>query len=203
MNPKIPASIEYNLRIMNENRSSALHKILAGFFGIVFIVSLVFVGYRIYTKPAYEAHEKEQARILAASVVSLMARRTAIEPGIWDRFSGSHIELMIDHMKIKGNWMVRVNIFKKAGYIEVICSVSSGWNSRSPQSAELKAKIFNDGRSVYYGDGSAEISGDKAEPIGKTHSFRFPDEMQTVPVLITAEEYLMIDPRGKEYLVLK
>ena len=188
---------------MNENRPSALHKILAGLFGLVFMASLVFVGYRIYTKPAYEAHEKEQARILAASVVSLMAQRTAMEPDIWDRFSGSQIELMIDHMKIKGNWMVRVNIFKKAGHIEVICSVSSGWNSRSPQSAELKAEIFDDGRSVYYGEGSAEISADKAEPVGKTHTFRFPDEMQTVPALITAEEYIMIDTRGREYLLLK
>ncbi len=188
---------------MNENRPSALHKILAGFFVLVFMASLVFVGYRIYTKPAYEAHEKEQARILAASVVSLMAQRTAMEPDIWDRFSGSQIELMIDHMKIRGNWLVKVNIFKKAGHIEVICSISSGWNSRSPQSAELKAEIFDDGRSVYYGEGSAEISADKAEPVGKTHTFRFPDEMQTVPALITAEEYIMIDTRGREYLLLK
>lgn len=200
---KTPPSIGYNLHMMNENGSSTLHKIMAGIFGLIFAASLIFMGYRVYTKPAYEAHEKEQARILAVSAVTLLAERTAMEPSIWENFSDIDTELMIDHMKIRGNWAVKVFIVKKDGYVEVTSSVTSGWNSRSPQSAEYRAQIYRDGRTVFVGEGSAGTPEGKTEPLGKIHTFRFPDEMKKVPVQITAEEYLLTDAEGREFLILK
>ncbi len=188
---------------MNENGSSALHKLMAAIFGLIFAASLIFMGYRVYTKPAYEAHEKEQARILAVSAVTLLAERTAMEPGIWENFSDIDTELMIDHMKIRENWVVKVFISKKEGHVEVTSSVASGWNSRSPQSAEYRAKIYRDGKTVFEGQGSAGMPSGKAEPLGKTHAFRFPDEMKKVPVQITAEEYLLKDAEDSEFLILK
>ncbi|MGD9640998.1 MAG: hypothetical protein AB7U37_07105, partial [Synergistaceae bacterium] len=77
------AYLEYNLHIMKDNKLPPLQKIIASIFALVFIASLFFIGYRIYTKPAYEAHEQKQARLLAVSAVSLFSDKTAREPGIW------------------------------------------------------------------------------------------------------------------------
>ena len=71
----------------------------------------------------------------------LLAERTAEEPGIWDKFSDIDTELMIDHMKIRENWVVKVFIAKKDGHVEVTSSAASGWNSRSPQSSAFSAKF--------------------------------------------------------------
>lgn len=176
---------------------------MAAVFGLIFAASLIFFGYRVYTKPAYEAHEKEQARILAVSTVMLLAERIAEEPGIWDKFSDIDTELMIDHMKIRENWVVKVFIAKKDGHVEVTSSAASGWNSRSPQSSAFSAKIFSDGRMVFDGEAPAEIPSGKAEPSEKVHTFRFPDEMKKVPAQIIAEEYLLTDDEGREFFILK
>ncbi|MFA5672317.1 MAG: hypothetical protein WC922_07670 [Synergistaceae bacterium] len=192
---------------MKENKLPPLQKIIAFFFVLVFIASLFFIGYRIYTKPAYEAHEQKQVRLLAVSAVSLFSDKTAREPGIWARFNRDETELIIDHMKIKGNWVVKVNFNNKESHIEVISSVSSGWNSRSPRSAEVRAKIYNDGRVEYEdGEGSrsiaAAIKSRSLIALGKVHIFRFPDEQKKVPAVIEAEESLLTDQEGNEYLIL-
>ena len=192
---------------MKENKLPSIQKIIASIFALVFIASLFFIGYRIYTKPAYEAHEQKQARLLAVSAVSLFSEKTAKEPGTWARFNSDETELIIDHMKIKGNWVVKVNFNNKESYIEVISSVSSGWNSRSPQSAEVRAKIYNDGNIEYEdGEGSrsiaAAIKSGSLNALGKIHIFRFPDEQKKVPAVIEAEESLLTDQEGNEYLIL-
>lgn len=193
---------------MKESKLPTLQKIIACFFALVFIASIIFIGYRIYSKPAYEAHEKEQARLLAISAVSLFSEKTSKYPGIWAKFESNETELMIDHMRIMGNWVVKVNFINKGSHIDVLSSVSSGWNSRSPQSAEIRAKIFNDG-SMEFEDGDTastsadRIKIDRLKTLGKIHNFRFPDEQKKVPVLIDAEEFLFTDPEGNEFLVLK
>lgn len=184
-----------------------LQKIIASIFALVFIASLFFIGYRIYTKPAYEAHEKKQARLLAVSAMSLFSDKTAREPGIWARFNSDETELMIDHMKIKGNWVVKVNFNNKGSHIEVLSSVSSGWNSRSPQSTEVRAKIYNDGRVEFEDKDSSQsiaaaIKSGSLKALGKIHSFRFPDEQKKVPAVIEAEECLLRDQEGNEFLIL-
>lgn len=184
-----------------------LQKTIAFFFALVFIASLIFIGYRIYTKPAYEAHEKKQARLLAVSAISLFSEKTAKEPGIWEKFDSNENELMIDHMRIKGNWVVKVNLINEGSHIEVMSSVSSGWNSRSPQSAEIMAKIYNDGR-VEFEDAesalaiAAGIKSGSLKALGKIHNFRFPDEQKKVPAVIEAEECLLRDQEGNEFLIL-
>lgn len=184
-----------------------LQKIIASFFVIVFFASLIFIGHRIYTKPAYEAHEQEQAKLLAVSAMFLFADKTAKEPGIWAKFDNNETELMIDHMRIKGNWVVKVNFINKGSHIEVLSSVSSGWNSRSPQSAEVRAKISGDGR-LELEDGETalaiaeRIKNIRPKALGKIHSFRFPDEQKKVPAVINAGEYLFTDQNGNEYLIL-
>lgn len=184
-----------------------LQKILASFFVTVFFASLIFIGHRIYTKPAYEAHEQEQARLLAVSAVFLFADKTAKEPGIWDKFDNNETELMLDHMRIKGNWVIKVNFINKGSHIEVLSSVSSGWNSRSPQSAEVRAIIHNDGK-VEIEDGetaptiAVRIKNARTKALGKIHSFRFPDEQKKVPAVIDAGEYLFTDQDGNEFLIL-
>jgi hypothetical protein len=192
---------------MKENKLPPLQKIISFFFVLVFIASLFFIGHRIYTKPAYEAHEKEQARLLAVSAVFLFADKTAKEPGIWNKFDNNENELMLDHMRIKGNWVVKVNFINKGSHIEVLSSVSSGWNSRSPQSAEIRAIIFNDGKVEIENGGNAlaiadRIKSGRPKALGKIHSFRFPDEQKKVPAVIDAEEYLFTDQDGNEYLIL-
>ncbi len=168
---------------MKDNKLPPLQKIIASIFALVFIASLFFIGYRIYTKPAYEAHEKEQARMLAVSALSLFAEKTAKEPRIWTKFESNENELMIDHMRIRGNWVVKVYFINKGSHIEVLSSVISGWNSRSPRSAEVRAKIYNDGRVEYEdGEGSrfiaAAIKSGSLIALGKIHIFRFPDEQK-------------------------
>mgnify|MGYP000855225271 FL=1 len=170
---------------------------------LLFMASLVFIGFRIYTKPAYEAHEKEQARILAASAAVLLAEMTSGEPGLWDKFSESEISLLIDHMKIRGNWVLKVDVLKKDSHVEVISSASSGWNSRSPQSSEYRSKIYGDGRADIEGEAAVTIPEGTEKPLGKIHTFRFPDETKNVPAVIAAEEYLLTDREGREFLVLK
>ncbi len=180
-----------------------VQKSIAFLFVLLFIASFIFIGYRIYTKPAYEAHEKEQARALALSTVMLFAEKTSIEPAIWEKFSENNIELMIDHMKIKGNWSVKIFISKKNRYVEFTCSVNSGWNSRSPQSAEFRAEVHDDGKMVFKDTSPSGIPEGKSEALGKLHVFRFADEMKKVPVRISAEEYLLTDAEGRDYLLLK
>lgn len=193
---------------MKESISSSLQKFIACFFALVFLASLIFIGYRIYTKPAYEAHESEQARLLAVSAISLFGEKTAKDPGMWSKFEDREIDLMIDHMRIMGSWVVKLNFIKKEGHIEVLSTVSSGWNSRSPQSAEFRAKISSDGNIEFYDADAAStvlsrIKNGRPKALGKTHNFRFPDEMKRVPVAIYAEEYVITDPDKKEFMILK
>ena len=145
--------------------------------------------------------------MLAVSALTLFAEKTAEEPGIWAKFDNNETELMIDHMRIKGNWVVKVNFINKGSHIEVLSSVNSGWNSRSPQSAEVRAIISGDGR-LELEDGETalaiadRIKSGRPKALGKIHRFRFPDEQKKVPADIDAEEYLFTDQDGNEYLIL-
>ena len=192
---------------MSENKLPMLQKIIASFFLLIFIASLVFMVYRIYTKPAYEAHEKEQARILAISTIEFFAKKTSEEPEMWEKFENDDIELVIDHMQIKGNWVIRTTFLKKESFVDAISSVNSGWNSRSPQSATFRAKINFDGR-IEYENETAEsavqmILRSNSKPNGKVVHFRFPDERKKVPVDISVKEWSVITDSGEEYLFLK
>ena len=192
---------------MSENKLPMLQKIIASFFLLIFIASLVFMVYRIYTKPAYEAHEKEQARILAISTIEFFAKETSGEPGMWEKFESDNIELIIDHMQINGNWVISTNFSKKESFVEATSSVSSGWNSRSPQSAKFSAKIYFDGKIEYEDETAAStirmIIRSKSKPNGNVLHFRFPDERKKMLFDIAAEVRSVITDLGEEYLVLK
>ena len=192
---------------MSENKLPLLQKIIASFFLLIFIASLVFMAYRIYKKPSYEAHEKEQAIILAVSTIEFFAKKTSEEPEMWEKFENDDIELVIDHMQIKGNWVIRTTFLKKESFVDAISSVNSGWNSRSPQSATFRAKINFDGR-IEYENETAEsavqmILRSNSKPNGKVVHFRFPDERKKVPVDISVKEWSVITDSGEEYLFLK
>ena len=192
---------------MKENKLPLFQKIIAGFFSLLFITSIVFMAYRIYTKPAYEAHEKEQSRILTVSVIELFAEKTSKEPSMWEKFESDNIELIIDHTQIKGNWVIRTTFLKKESFVDVTSSVSSGWNSRSPQSAKFRAKIYFDGKTEYENESAASairmIIKSKSKPNGKVLQFRFSDERKKVPFAITTEERSVSTDSGEEYLILK
>ena len=192
---------------MSENKLPMLQKIIASFFLLIFIASLVFMVYRIYTKPAYEAHEKEQARILAISTIEFFAKETSGEPGMWEKFESDNIELIIDHTQIKGNWVIKTTFLKKESFVDAISSVNSGWNSRSPQSAKFRAKIYYDGKIEYEDEPAASavrmILRSNSKPNGKVVHFRFPDERKKMPSDIAAEVRSVITDSGEEYLVLK
>lgn len=193
---------------MKESKLPPLQKLIASFFVLVFIASLLFIGYRIYTKSAYEAHEAKQARLLAVSAISLFGEKTSKDPEMWTKFESNEIELMIDHMRIKENWVVKVNFLKKENHIQVLSSVNSGWNSRSPQFTEFRAKIFNDGSLEFENAEAALTAADNIERTrqkasGKMHNFRFSDERIELPAVIDAEETLFTDAEGNEFLILK
>jgi len=192
---------------MRENKLPLLQKIIAVFFFLLFITSIVFMAYRIYTKPAYEAHEKEQARILAVSAIELFAEKTSKEPDMWKKFESNNIELIIDHTRIKGNWVIITTFLKKESFVDAISSVNSGWNSRSPQSVKFRAKINFDGRIEYENETAASavqmIVRSNSKPNGKVVHFRFRDERKKVPFDITTEVRSVITDSGEEYLVLK
>ena len=192
---------------MSENKLPMLQKIIASFFLLIFIASLVFMVYRIYTKPAYEAHEKEQARILAISTIEFFAKETSGEPGMWEKFESDNIELVIDHMQIKGNWVINTEFSKEEFFVEVTSSVNSGWNSRSPQSAKFRAKINFDGKIEYEDENAVSavqmIVRSNSKLNGKVVHFRFPDERKKMPIDIAAEVRSVITDLGEEYLFLK
>ena len=192
---------------MREKKLPLLQKIIACFFALLFIASIIFMVYRISTKSSYESHEKEQARILAVSAIEFFAKKTSKEPGMWERFQSNDIELVIDHMQIKENWVISTEFSRKESFVEVISSVNSGWNSRSPQSAKFKAKIYFDGKTEYEDETATSTiqmigrSGSTAN--GNFHRFRFTDERKKVPIDITAEEWSVTTDSGEEYLILK
>ncbi len=192
---------------MREKKLPLLQKIIACFFILLFIASIIFMVYRISTKSSYESHEKEQARILAVSAIEFFAKKTSKEPGMWERFQSNDIELVIDHMQIKENWVISTEFSRKESFVEVISSVNSGWNSRSPQSAKFKAKIYFDGKTEYENETAAStiqlIVKPKSTPNGNVHQFRFSDERKKVPIDITAEEWSVTTDSGEEYLILK
>lgn len=192
---------------MRENKLPLFQKIIAVLFLLLFITSIVFMGYRIYKKPAYEAHEKEQTRILAVSVIELFAEKTLKEPDMWGKFENDNIELIIDHAKVKDNWVIRTTFLKKQSFVDAISSVSSGWNSRSPQSAKCRAKIYYDGKIEYEDETAAsvvqKIVRSNSKPNVKALHFRFSDERKKVPFDISAEVRYISTDSGEEYLILK
>ncbi|MDD4160787.1 MAG: hypothetical protein PHO18_07565 [Synergistaceae bacterium] len=192
---------------MINGRLPLLQKLIVSFFVLIFLASLVFIGYRIFTKPAYEAYEKEQAKILALSVIELFAEKTSEYPEIWTKFDTKETELVIDHKKVTDNWVIKISFSKRGSFVQITSSVKSGWNSRSPQSALFKAKIYPDGKTEYEDNipaatlGMIKKTDNRAN--GRTYLFRFPDEMKKVPVDIKAEERLISDSGGKEFLIIK
>lgn len=147
------------------------------------LASFVFIGYRIATKRAYVRHERGQCDMLAVSAaLSAVSALSALD-GLGAYVTGyGPAEFVIDHMKMPGNNVVSVRLFRNSGGFEVESKASSGWNSRSPQNSEFRISISVDGEVEFTGSdrqkSTAEtlLSRHHPDKNGKDLLFTFPYE---------------------------
>lgn len=98
--------------------------------------SFVFFGWRVITKRSYEAQEKLQCEALAAS--SALSAAEALDfPALAETVQKEgRAEFIVDHMKMPGNYVVKVTLAaEKNNAFRITSEASTGWNSRSPQSS--------------------------------------------------------------------
>jgi hypothetical protein len=192
---------------MKKNNLPTAQKIIAFIFAAAIMASFVFFAYRIHTKASYEAHEKKQARVLAISALLALEEETSKDPGTWNKFREDKFDLILDHMKVRGNWAIKLSFNRRETHLEILSSVKSGWNSRSPQHAEARAAISPDGR-MSFDHGSPppealEIKSASKKGSGRRLNLRFPEELKPLPVAIDVEEYSMTDEDGNTFIILK
>lgn len=118
-------------------------KFIACLFVISFVAAVFFIAVRVIQKPAYEAHEKRQCGLLAASTLTLFAQKTELLPELWDAFAEDKVVLILDHRAMPGNWNVRLTAARSPanGTIALKAEAASGWNSRSPESSVFYAQL--------------------------------------------------------------
>lgn len=172
------------------------------FFVVLFAAAIVFIGYRIVTKPAYVRHETRQCRLLALSAAEIAADVTQAAPTMWDRFGSEGILIEIDHMKMVGNYVVRVTATSEGSKVRLFVTADSGWNTRSLQHSE-QSIVIDKKAAPKTGAADADITkirGLRAKTvikyltIEKTMSGQAPS-----PVIIK----VIAVPYDKDYFVLK
>lgn len=194
---------------MSKDRLTPPQKIIASIFAVMVLLSFVFIGYRIATKSAYNAHEAKQCRLLAVSAVRTLAEKTNDMPDMWSRIGSGDITLIIDHKTMPGNWVLEVTAKQTSDCIYLRSSAGSGWNSRSPQKAVIEAKIFKGKNAVniVYDNSAAaataaEISKATNAKSDKRVLFRFPDELKICPVPIYAAVSSYFGPDGDSTFII-
>lgn len=122
--------------------------------------SFVFIGWRIVTKRSYEAQERLQCRVLAASA-ALSAAEAVQEPALAASVREEKIsEFIIDHMKMPGNYVVKVTIHaEKDGSFKIDSAAATGWNTRSPQDAAFEMKTDGFGKTSFGGAEEKKLAG--------------------------------------------
>ncbi|MEG1799928.1 MAG: hypothetical protein RR214_07065 [Synergistaceae bacterium] len=169
---------------------------MAFIFAVLVAASIIFFGYRIVTKPAYKANEMRQCKLLAASALSILTEETIKSPNMWEKFGSDDIFLIIDHKKMPGNWVIKVEVKREAGKIHITSSAASGWNSRSPQEASFSAAVTGgeaENNTAAYSeketaDLASEIASAKSTPYRDNEELLFvlPDERKVTPARIAA-----------------
>lgn len=141
---------------MSVKISSILEQTAKYLFLAAVLTSFFFFGWRVATKRAYVEHEKAQCEALAVSA-SLTAAEALAENAALARLVKelARAEFVTDHMKMPGNNTVSVTIVAVGGGFAVSSQVASGWNSRSPQSAEFALTLVP-GRGVSYANEADE-----------------------------------------------
>lgn len=146
--------------------------------------SFLFIGWRIATKGDYVEHEKAQCEAFAVSA-ALTAADALLENEALARLAAElkKAEFAADHMKMPGNNVISVTISADGDDFIIKSKAASGWNSRSPQSAEFELRLTPGG--ISYGSevdrnraarviaaGKSAVKPDKA----KEQIFTFPHE---------------------------
>lgn len=112
--------------------------------------SFVFIGWRICTKRSYDAQEKLQCRVLAASAAVSAADALQWLPELTDTVQKERRpQFIADHMRMPGNYVVSVSMTATEGMTRIEASASSGWNSRSPQNEEFVLDTDAGGKRLY------------------------------------------------------
>ncbi len=169
---------------MSVKNSSILEQTAKYLLFAAVIASFFFFGWRVATKRAYVEHEKAQCEALAVSA-SLTAAEALSENAALARLVKElgRAEFVTDHMKMPGNNTVSVTIAAAGGGFTVSSQAASGWNSRSPQSAEFSLTLLTSGIS-YANEADKKIAArllaarEAAVRNGeaKKHIFTFPHE---------------------------
>jgi hypothetical protein len=188
--------------MMKNEKMPLLQKFLASLFALMFVASLVFMGWRIIHKKDYVEHEREQCRLLAVSAAASLADWNGAVPDMWSRIASGDSIIIIDHRLIQDNWSITA-ARKRAGGLTV--KVSSGWNSRSPQEYVCRGRIAGGG--FVFDQESDQRTAEtlravNPSPHDKVLPFAYPDERLTMPVkLLVAVTPCKLD--GKDYIILK
>jgi len=189
--------------MMKNEKLPLLQKFLASLFALMFVASLVFMGWRIVHKKDYVAHEQEQCRLLAVSAAVSLADWNAAIPDMWSRIASADALIIIDHMLIQDNWSISAAEKRRDGGLTI--KVSSGWNSRSPQEYVCRGRIA---RSGFVFDKKSDqraaesLLSVKTASRDKTLPFVYPDARLTMPVkLLVSVSHCRIG--GKDYIILK
>lgn len=192
--------------IMINQNLPPLQKLIAAAFLVMVLASFCFIGYRIITKSEYEENQIKQANILAVSVINTLAEKSLKDISLWDKFDSDNFIIIIDHRTVPGNWVLKTSIKKNMDHVNIESTVDSGWNSRSPISKVVSAKVFMDGKVVFDDiKASDQVKKLHADNAGKKHVyvfFRFPDERKPFPVKIRAAVTTYKDSENNDFIML-
>ena len=170
---------------MSVKISSIAERTAKYIFSAAVIASFVFFGWRVMTKGAYVEHEKAQCEAFAVSS-ALTAAAAVSEDGTLARLVKElgKADFVADHMKMPGNNTISVTIIAEGGDFMIRSNAASGWNSRSPQSAEFNLKLNSDRHISYENEADAKraervrsaITGASGSDTAAEHTFTFPHE---------------------------
>jgi glutamate-1-semialdehyde aminotransferase len=187
---------------MTDKKISAPEKFMKILFTAAIAASLIFVGFRIANRSAYRAHETKQCQLLAFSAADMLAEKMLKDPAVCARLEKDSATLTTDHMKMKDNFNIELSVKDSGGITEITAHVKSGWNSRSPQSADCTARLLSNDTMkgvVFKGRDSRQFIS-KIHAVKKTNTiknivFSYPvAEIEKSPVIINAA----VVPYGEE-----
>lgn len=116
---------------------------------VALIASFIFIGWRIWTRNAYIAHEKEQCAVLAAGAALSSAESALADEALLRQLQKNETLLYTtDHMKLPGNYNIKVTLSLEGAAVKAAALAESGWNSRSPQKSEASVLLKKKGKAV-------------------------------------------------------
>ncbi|MCC8058722.1 hypothetical protein [Cloacibacillus sp.] len=170
---------------MNVKISSLVEQTAKYIFLAAVLASFVFFGWRVMTKRAYVEHERAQCEALAVSAALTAAEAVSRDEALAQLVRQlGEAEFVTDHMSMPGNNTVSVTIGAERGGFLIRSKAASGWNSRSPQSAEFALSLRPGGEITFKGDDDikrasrirAARAGISKKDQSKEHIFTFPHE---------------------------